>query len=216
MIAYLLTRLKLITMVCLLSCPLAEVLFAQPRLRITSPADGTIVLPGQSLIVTVEAFPAGAFKQVIIIGSDVIGFSRPLIAPPYRFTIPIPSKIDPGKYLLTADGATAPGQGTMSDPIEIVVERPDSPVRLRVEPSFLELSFSQKGYLRVVGEFADGMTADLTKGNRISFASTSPAVATVQAQGIVTPVTQGSTKIVVTYGGVKAEVPVKVMGSNRR
>jgi hypothetical protein len=179
-------------------------LCAQPTLRITSPKDGTIVNPGQALIVTVTAFPAGAFQQVIIIGCGPIGFSRPISAPPYRFTIQIPSKIDPGRCLLTADGATAPGQGTMSEPITIVVERADSPVSLRVEPSLLRLSIGRKGYLSVEGVFEDGTTTDLTKSSRTKFTSSAPSVASVDAQGIVTPLTPGSTRVVVTNGNASS------------
>lgn len=215
MIADLASRLTQLVRLLIPWCALTGLLVAQPSLRITSPAAGTIVHPGQSLTVTVEATSARAFQQVIVIGGDPIGFSRPLTAPPYRFTIQIPSKIDPGRYLLTADGATAPGQGTMSDPIEIVVERPDSPVRLRVEPSILDLSLSQKGYLRVVGEFADGMTTDLTKSSRVAFASTTPTVATVQAQGIVTALAPGSAKVIVTCETARVEVQVTVIGNRR-
>jgi hypothetical protein len=215
MITDLTARLMQVVRVWVSSCALTGLLVAQPSLRITSPTDGTVVHPGESLTVTVEALPAGAFKQVIIVGWDPIGFSRPLTTPPYRFTIQVPSKIDPGKYLLTADGATAPGQGTMSDPIAIVVERPDPPVRLRIEPSILDVSLSQKGYLRVVGEFAYGENTDLTKSRRIAYVSSAPAVATVQTQGIVTPIAPGSARVIVTYGELEVEVPVMVTGNKR-
>jgi hypothetical protein len=199
----------------LLSCLLAGLLAAQPTLRITSPKDGAVVHPGQSLIVTVDGSPAGAFQQVIIAARDPIGGSRPLMAPPYQFTIQIPSRISPGRYALTADGMTAPGQGATSDPISIVVERADTPLSLRVEPSLLRMSAGQKGYLRVVGVFGDGTTSDLTKSSRTVYISDKVGVATVQAQGIVTAVASGSAKIIITNGNAKFDVPVTVAGNGR-
>lgn len=199
-----------------MSCIVSGFLAAQPSLRITSPANGTIVHPGQSLTVTVEASPAGAFQQVIVIGWDPIGFAQPLSAPPYRFTIQIPIKIVPRRYLLTADGMTSPGHGATSDPIEIVVERSGSPIRLHVEPSLLDLSLSEKGYLRVVGEYADGTSTDVTNSTKIVFSSSTPTVATAQPYGIVIPVAPGSAKIIATCGTVKAEIPVRVRGNSRR
>src|SRR5271166_6537987 len=68
----------------------------------------------------------------------------------------------------------------------IVVERADMPVSMQVQPSILQLSGGHKGYLRVTGVFSDGATVDLTKSSRIAYSSNMPAVATVQAQGIVT------------------------------
>jgi len=83
-------------------------------LQITSPADGTTVNPGQTLTVTVNA--SGTFQQVILIGSNPMGFSQMLSNPPYQFTIQIPTTISPGWYSLTADSVTSPGQGASSNP----------------------------------------------------------------------------------------------------
>jgi|HubBroStandDraft_5_1064220.scaffolds.fasta_scaffold216145_1 hypothetical protein len=77
----------------LLVSPLS--LLAQTSLRITSPAEGTVFHPGESLKVNVEA--SGKFQQVIIVGWGPIGFSTPLSSPPYEFTIKIPDGISPGK-----------------------------------------------------------------------------------------------------------------------
>ncbi len=178
-------------------------------LQITSPADGTMVNPGQSLTVTVSAM--GTFQQVILIGGDPIGFSQPLSAPPYQFTIQIPSHIVPGRYQLTADGATAPGQGAASDPITLVVERADAPVSLRAQPALLHFSAAgQKGYLRVIGTFADGTTTDLTKSGLTTY--TSPAsVATAGTYGIVTASAGPTAGVIqVAYASLSVFVPVTV------
>jgi hypothetical protein len=127
----------------LLGLPLTSVL-AQPTLQITSPADGTTVSPGQSLIVNV-ATSGGAFQQIMIIGQNPIGFSQAIATPPYQFTIQIPNGISPRKYMLTAVGATAPGQMTSSDSIGITVERSANGSSLRVEPSALRLPIGQQG-----------------------------------------------------------------------
>jgi hypothetical protein len=55
---------------------------------------------------------------VIVIGQQPFGFSEPLSAPPYQFTTQVPKRIDPRKYLLSADCFTTPGQDA-SDSITI-------------------------------------------------------------------------------------------------
>jgi hypothetical protein len=217
MIAKLKNRLIWTVTVSLLSWIAPGFLRAQPSLRITSPADQAIVHPGESLTVTVETSPpTGAFQLVYLVGFEPIGFSKEkLNAPPYRFTVQIPTHISPREYLVTAVGSPSPGHLVNSRPITIVVERSDPPARLRVEPAILDLLLSQQGYLRVLGEFAEGTTTDLTQSSRIAYASSTPAVATVKA-GIVTPVAPGSGKIIISYGTVRAEVQLTVRGNNRR
>jgi hypothetical protein len=108
-----------------------------------------------------------------------------------------------------------PPQLVNSNPIEIAVERADSPVTISVYPIVADFTMDQKRYLQVTGLYADGTTADLTESSRIEYVSSAPDVASVQAQGIVTPVAPGTAKITITYGNLKHEVPVRVRLSDR-
>ena len=204
------------------SCAVTGILLAQPSLRITSPADGATVHPGESLTVMDDASPPeGTFQMVLVVGFTPIGNSKEALgAPPYRFTMQIPNGIRPGRYTLTATGSMLPGHPVasdpvMSDPITIFVERADSPISLRVYPPTLDFTMDQKRYMQVTGLYADKTTADLSHSKRINYVSSAPDVATVQAQGIVSPVARGTGKITITYGDVKVEVPLKVRESRR-
>jgi hypothetical protein len=202
-------RLAAIPVPILMVCTLTTALRAQPSLRITSPADGTVVRAGQTLTVTVVASGA-RFQQVIIISQDPIGFSRPLMAPPYEFPIEIPADISPRRYWLTADGATAPGEGVRSDSISIVVERPDPPARLSAEPSLLEMRVNDPGFLRVIATYADGSTADVSQSATTVYSSDSADIVKVTNDGRVTAVGPGSAKITIRNRGAAVVVPVTV------
>jgi hypothetical protein len=65
-----------------LSCLLCGCSSAQPTLRISSPADGTVVHPGESLKVTVEVSPPGALPNVLP-GGGGLGLFAPVGGPPY-------------------------------------------------------------------------------------------------------------------------------------
>src|SRR5580700_2660459 len=122
-----------------LLCAVMGFLAAQPSLKITTPADETIVHPGDLLTVTVDVSPAtGAFQHVSVIGATPIESSKETLnAPPYQFTIQVPMRTRPNGYQVTAVGSTLPGHLVNSNPITILVERADLPVRLFVEPTTL-------------------------------------------------------------------------------
>jgi hypothetical protein len=92
---------------------LADKSLAQaPFLKITSPSDGTVVSPGQTVVIVVKAAPGLTFAMVSIDGEYLLGWDRVLSAPPFRFSVEIPTKISAArKYRIFASGATAPGQG---------------------------------------------------------------------------------------------------------
>ena len=183
--------------------------FGQPSLQITSPADGTVVNPGQPLAVTVAASGAD-FEMVVVVGQDPIGSAQVLSAPPYEFSIEIPSGISLRRYTLTAEGTVGPGQGADSDPISIDIERSDTPDSVTVSPSLLILRPGDPGFLFVDATYADGTTPDVTQSTQITYVSDTPAVATVTADGRVTAVGPGSANIAITYGGSSITVPVTV------
>jgi hypothetical protein len=178
---------------------------AQSTLQITSPTNGTVFSPGQTITVSVSA--STGLSAVFIVGENPIGFSAPLYTAPYQFSVPLPTTIRPKQYVLTAEGVVTPGHVVRSTPITIVVQRSDSPTSLRLQPSVVNLDIGQNAYLRVVGTYSDNSTADLTQAASTTFVSNSPAIATVNAYGAVTAVSSGSTTILVNGTVV---VPVTV------
>jgi hypothetical protein len=185
----------------------------QPLLQITSPANGTIVNPGQNLSVNVSS-PAGtAFAQVDVIGEYPIGMSTVATSVPAQFSITIPSDIAPGQYRLTAEGTTVPGQDTQSASITIDVERPDLPTSLTTLLSgvFFQ-SQSQVTPLIVLATFSDGSVLDVSRSTNLAFSSANTNTATVDATGLVTSVAPGTGNITATYtlgaNSVQVSIPV--------
>jgi Bacterial Ig domain/IPT/TIG domain len=167
-------------------------------LQITSPVDGAVVRPGQTLTISVSASPPSAFQSMIIIGQGPLGYSQILTGPPYQFSLQVPADISPRRYRITADGVTAPGQGASSPSVTLSVERADSPVSLKTEPSVLQ--FRMVGDLcplHVIGSYADGTETDITESLSTTYASNDPAIATVNSFGVVTAMAPGTTRIVV-------------------
>ncbi|MGD0668261.1 MAG: Ig-like domain-containing protein [Bryobacteraceae bacterium] len=191
-------------------------LLTAQTLKITEPKDGTVVSPGQILHVTVEVSPPGAFiRSVIVIGGDPIGFSDALGAPPYNFSLKIPAQIRPRRYTITADGFVEPGKGIDSDPVDIQVERSDSPLSLTAEPAVLDFrEVGDQCPVAAVGKFTDAPRVDLDESSYVQYDSDNPSVATVTEDGHVTAAGFGSAKITVRYNGLSAVVPVTVRNAS--
>jgi hypothetical protein len=186
-------------------------LLTAQTLKITEPKDGTVVYAGQTLTVVVEASPAQAFREIIIIGPDPIGFSQVLLKPPYKFSISIPPNTRPRAYHLTADGSTEPGHGASSDPVEIQVERADDPLSLTAAPSVLILQYvGDQNHLEAIGKFRETEPVYLNESRHVRYLSDNPGVATVTEEGYVTAVGSGSARISVRYNGRSVVVPVTV------
>ncbi len=181
-----------------------QVLIAQ-SLQITSPANGTVVTPGQNLAVSVTA-TGGPFQEVIVVGFDPIGMTEPLTAPPYNFTIQIPVSIRPDKYLLTASGLITPGQVTDSKSIVIIVEPPEDLTALSIQPNSVTVWVGDVAPLRVVGKFAGGVERTMTFSSKISYGSSDPTIATIDNMGRITGMAPGTT--VVGVNGYRIPVTV--------
>ena len=125
-------------------------------LRITSPADRTIVYAGETISVSVSADPS--VTVVAVIGEDPIGATHEPTAGPVQFSLTIPPRTPVDKYHIRAFGRISAGRPVASEPITLFVEnRLASGVRsLRVEPRLLR--FEALGHfmpLRVVGTLPD-------------------------------------------------------------
>ncbi len=184
-----------------------------PALQISSPANGSVVNPGQTLSVTVTS-PAGlGFQMISLIGPEPVGLNTLATSAPAQFSIAIPADADCRIYTLTADGLTQSGQHVTSAPIQIDLERPDLPLSLSASDVGLVLeSLGEQIHLRVLAIFSDGSTINVTNSSRLSYASSNTTVATVDPSATVTAAAAGRATITATYtvSGQSVQVPIPV------
>ena len=113
-------------------------------LQMTSPADGAIVNPGQTVKVTVTS-PANVQFEVVRLVSPIedaiSGFATSV---PAELSLPVPPDINCAKYLVHVVGLTISGQ-SVSEHIELDVERPDMPIQLSFLNDYRQLELVALG-----------------------------------------------------------------------
>jgi hypothetical protein len=184
-------------------------------LQITSPADGTVVHPGQTVSITVVPTTGDSLRGVMVGGEGPLGVTRAVKSPPYQFSITLPAaqNVPAGKYRLRA-AAGRPGQPPGYSPsISLDVEPSQAPAALRVEPKLIELHKAGDAMsIGVWGTFADGSTMALTKSSGITYTSFSTSDFTVSTAGVV-KAGRLSRKILGTvmiqYGSLRASVAIE-------
>ena len=189
--------------------------------RIVSPASSLVVRPGQTVTVTVSA--DSAVQKLVLMGQHPLGMARLAAGGeagsvakgqgeehPLQFLLTIPTNIKPGIYRVTALGRTSAGS-VESNALALDVERPDQPTRIWAEPSILQFTHvGDQIPVRVLGAFADGSQAELTRSRNTTFNSADPHVAAITAGGVVTAVAEGRTSILVRTPSADYSVPVRV------
>ena len=112
----------------------------------------------------------------------------------------------------TAGAADRSGVPPEDKPIPEAVPPKASLTALNVFPGEVQLEGPRaQQRLVVVGTYADGRTWDLTRG--ATFASSAPACAAVDTQGVLHATGDGQSTLTVTAGGKTATVPVVVKGT---
>lgn len=191
----------------------AQQTFAQ--LQITSPTDGTIVNPGQTLSVTVTSSGNATFTNVAVVAEDLIGSSDLAASVPAQFSLAIPTDIPCRAHMMTAIGTTTSGQSAHSSTVFVDVERPDLPNSMAaLLSSFSFQSLGEQVPVTLTATFSDGSVLDVTESSYVTYVSSNTAVATVNRHGMVTAAGAGSTTVTATYTlsgqQVQTTVPVKV------
>jgi hypothetical protein len=184
------------------------------QLQITSPTEGTIVNPGQTLSVTVSSSSSTEFTNVAVVGEDPIGLSDPASSVPAQFSLAIPADIPCRPHNLTALGVTASGQSVQSESISIDIERPDLPNSVAaLLSSYSFQSLGEQVPMVLTSDFSDGSILDVTESSYVTYVSSNTAVATVNRHGMVTAVGAGSATVTATYTlagqQVQTRIPVK-------
>jgi uncharacterized repeat protein (TIGR01451 family) len=178
-------------------------------LRIVSPADGAVVVPGQTITVVVEVAPGSPFTHIGVIGEN-IGFSEPKTIPPFDFSLTIPNNLI-GPKMLTAVGIISPGDGLFSQSVSVNIETAAALKELKISLRQIDFRFAgAQSALDVTGIFADGTSLNITKSAGTTYSSENDAVAIVDPTGLLTAVGPGTTNIIVAYGSQAVAVPVSV------
>jgi hypothetical protein len=178
-------------------------------LVITYPPEGTVVSAGSDLSVTVEASPRFVPTRIIVVagsGSELVFGSR------FDGQVHIPDT-EFGDIQLLALGLDAQDRIAAAVPVVLRVEAPAplNGVRPLHDSVVLDAATPSTG-LQVAGTFGDGVTRDLTSSRTgTTYQSTDPAVATVDAEGVVTARVAGTSLVRVESGGFDAIVEVKVL-----
>jgi len=196
----LLSRIGLIGVFVTLLSTMSQAQQGQPLLQISSPADGAIVSPGQSVNITVTS-PAGAnLSNIGLIGNAPLGLSDVTASLPAQISIVIPSDISCRRYALTAFGVTDSGDLAQSAPINLDVERPDMPISLSSQFQSLTMeAVGQATPMTLLATFSDGSVFDVTESSNIAYQSTNTSIAMVDSNGTTTGVAAGTASILVTY-----------------
>jgi hypothetical protein len=184
---------------------------AQSELQITSPANNTIVNPGETIAVIVTRSPD--IVDVTLVGS-LVGGALPVMngGNPLTFSITIPTQKKAGTYAIAALDVTPRSQlatGVMSAPVTVQVEAANAN-SIVADPKITLRYPGDKRTLRVFAISANGLSTNISTSSQLSLASSNVAVATVDRMGDVSGVGNGTTTIQVQYNGLSTSVPVTV------
>ncbi|ACY13487.1 choice-of-anchor L domain-containing protein [Haliangium ochraceum] len=196
------------------SCPPAAAAASEPpvrtladgTLRIVSPSPGTVVTPGSTVTVTVEATGFEPTQVLIVGGARTVL----LEAAPFVVDLEIPEDAI-GSATLMAAGFSLDILA-YSDEVRLPIQVTASVDTLDILEGNLVLSSPGAArQLTVLGGFSDGVVREVTAsefGTR--YVSTNPGIATVSNEGRITAAGPGITTVVVRNGLAITSVNVEV------
>jgi hypothetical protein len=201
-----------VTIVSLLA-PLTHGAIPAPAgLVITSPVEGTEVLSGQSLSVTVRVVSGTYPLGVALLGQGPLGAAdfQPVVGSRAHFNLAIPADSSPDSYQLTAVAVDSTGAQVSSTPVTLMLETADLPTAVSIDPPAIFFAYiGQQLSWNLFASFAGGPQRDMTQSRHLSTVSQNPEVAIVE-HGIITAMGSGRTTISVHYGKFDASISVTV------
>jgi hypothetical protein len=181
-----------------------------PGVKITSPVDGSVVHPGETITVSVTATAESpAVKAVAIIGQDPIGFAQVATPLPASISLVIPPVNRAGLYSLTAVAATPTGV-LESESIEIDVESAELPTSLSTPFEHIDLETQGEEWpIQLEAEFPEKKYMTVAESSNVVFESSNAEVATVNNFGMITAVAAGTAAITASYRNSGGEIVAK-------
>lgn len=190
--------------------------FAEPGVKITEPTDGTVVHPGDEIVVRIEATEGFRIEEGEVAISKF--FYEEFTNLPASFTAKIP---------MEAIGKLHIGVMAFGEPVKfayaeanLIVEQTATLQSLEVDPSGFSINIDWNNniigdyypYINVDGVYSDGITRDLNKNVNTAYISSDPSVVSVdideRGRAKVKVYKVGQATITVSNSGVSKVIPV--------
>lgn len=180
-----------------------------PGLAITSPAPGTVVSSGETVLVTVEPLPGASVARVLLTGPSVAQVDE---AAPFQFTLEVPAEAV-GDFTLTAAGSNDKGQLFTSGELQLLALPEAALTAIELLPRDpLLLGPGDTVRLSALGHFSDGIARDISDpAVGTLYSSIEPEFAEVSADGVVTAIQPGVTTLLARNGDVQDSVTVNIL-----
>ncbi len=194
-------------------------------LIITSPADGTGVFSGDTVLVVVEPEAGVVVYRVLLVGGSG-GAGGPIAAvvdesSPFEFNLPIPAEAI-GVFKLSAIGSDSSGNllgsgnlfGSNEISLQVTPLAALQSMTLRPRNAILVTTGESLNF-GVLGSFADGIVRDITSPTAGTvYLTTDPSIFSVTPSGLGTSVSAGIVTIVAQNAGLQDTVNVRVLLPN--
>ena len=178
-------------------------------LTLAGPAPGSVVAPGETVLLTVTPDSDLPVTKVLVAGPDLVVTDD---LAPFQFDLTIPEEAA-GRFDLFAVGTDGEGAFFGSNDYFLQVDPPADLLALTTLPRDPVLLGPGAGQgLTVLGEFADGATRNVTDPLAgTTFESDDPAVVTVSTDGVLTAVEEGEAGVTVHNRDLTDEISVTVL-----
>lgn len=111
-----------------------------------------------------------------------------------------------GGFVIT--GTLGDAEKSKTQLIKIKAKKNNNLTRLAFERSEEQVKAGETAAVKVIGQYGDGSTSELTNG--VAYTSQDPSIATVNAEGKITGVKAGATSITAAYEGHEAVLALTV------
>lgn len=173
---------------------------------IVAPATGTVVAPGESVRVVVQA----SSTRVMLVGPET---SLTDDAAPFEFDLLIPAGAV-GSFPIQAFGASDTGTFAESNTVTLSVRGPRLQSMQMVPREMMILAPGSTQSLSVLGTYSDGVTRDITEPSAgTTYIARGEGVVSVSPAGVVTALSLGVGSVIAWNQPHNASVTVHVMPS---
>jgi hypothetical protein len=182
---------------------------SRPSIMITSPSDGTVVISGQTVLVSIQPGPETSLKMVSAYIPPLSEVPPTLQTPPFQIPVMVPTD-RLGNIILKAVAVTQDGVSLQST-IHLVIQSSAAVSAIQVLPQSVVLSMrGDTRRLYVTAMLDDGNKVNVTAASGIVYSSRNLQVATISSDGKITGTAPGVTSINISYRNAAAVVPVSV------